>query len=340
MAALQREKEKLDIADTNALLHHPTQFSINNVASPGGLQSNRKTRHTRHRMEAEEMEANLNSNNGGKRKRRTAAENDNGSPGPSTSREAEQNASSLYRDTQTRTGIPTAPTVYTLDRLFSDRELTANLQQATYDVIQSYSTSSSFNKRRKPNQAAVNGNADFSASANADTNGADDDGLVTQDVVPTISAPDGMTDGLASSVAMDRTPSQLYHATRSAGRLLASTNPQSTLGELAGRQSAADLIGSYGRGSEKAKKDGDEYQRAPPLSEQEALDDLRLMEAAMKREEEEEDESEEEVEDYEAGAGSRGTYSSRRLLEIVLEDKRDDYVGPKGFAEGIDIVDG
>lgn len=45
---LLRDKEQLDIADNNAMLLNPNQFSINNPGSPGGGQ-NRKTRHLRHR---------------------------------------------------------------------------------------------------------------------------------------------------------------------------------------------------------------------------------------------------------------------------------------------------
>lgn len=46
---LMREKEQLDIADSNSLLMHPGHYSMNVPASPGGLHSNRKTRNTRHR---------------------------------------------------------------------------------------------------------------------------------------------------------------------------------------------------------------------------------------------------------------------------------------------------
>ena len=54
-AKLMKEKEQLDIADTNALLLHPSQFSITNPSSPGGGQTSRKTRFRGNRADAEEL---------------------------------------------------------------------------------------------------------------------------------------------------------------------------------------------------------------------------------------------------------------------------------------------
>lgn len=302
MATLQRDKEKLDIADTNSLLHHPTQFSINNVASPGGPQSNRKTRHTRHRLEVDEADTSIahGGNVNGKRKRKVVTDTENGSPGPSATRDADPTNRSIIKD-QTSVDVPPVVPLYTLDRLFTDRELTANLQQATYDVIQSCSASS---RRRKVVQSPPD-QPEPAESQERTT--------LSADILPLVDS--------IGDVAMDRTPSQLYHATRSAGRLQTTATPLNTLGELAGRQSAADLIGSYTRGSDKNKRDGDDYQRAPPLSDQEAAEDLKLIEEAVKRE----DESEE------LGA-DEDPEDNRKLLDLVLDEERYDYVGPVGFA--------
>ena len=290
MTTLQRDKEKLDIADTNSLLHHPTQFSINSAASPGGPQSNRKTRHTRHRLDLEDGDPTIAPGTNGKRKRRNV-DMDTGSPGPTM----DHNGRNGVKE-QTRLDPPVASPLYTLDRLFTDRELTSNLQQATYDIIQSYSASS---KRRRVDGPPTK----------------PDPVDVPEPAIPLL---DSLAD--IGDVAMDRTPSQLYHATRSAGRLQTVATPLSTLGELAGRQSAADLIGTYTRPSDKSKRDADEYQRAPPLTDQEAAEDLKLMEEAMKREQNGDGEdSDEDVED------------SRRLLEGLLDRDRIDYVGPVGF---------
>lgn len=357
-ATLHREKEKLDIADANALLHYPNQFSINNTASPGGPQSNRKTRHTRHRLDADDLDTAINNSTAnGKRKRKTAAEVENGgSPGPAQPREIEPLAINGFKETQPRLEVqPVPPPAYTLNRLFTDRELNANLQEATYEVIRSHtsvpasntSNNNNPNKRRKPN-LAVPTDALF-PTAIEPTEPEDNADIINAD----INNLDGIAPDTLAATAMDRTPSQLYHATRSAGRLQsAATDPKSSLGELAGRQSAADLIGSYNRANEKPKKaDGDDYQRAPPLSDQEALDDVKLMEQAMRRVEasiekergvgEEGDEGdgdgEEEMDEQEgAGGGLEDAAVDRKVLELAVGEDKEDFVGPKNFGTAVD----
>lgn len=340
ITTLQRDKEKLDIADTNALLHHPTQFSINNVASPGGPQSNRKTRHTRHRLEVEDVDTAINSNNNKRKRKNAIADSRNPSPGPTASRDpvvaaiTDQNLTNGAKDNVPFRPILSAPAMtYTLDRLFTDRELTANLQQATYDIIQSHAA-----KRRRSHLAASNdapvtdahlpgSSADVAAGSIEAT---DEHPLTAEYAFPLPHAiehsdnPFGLSTPIPATAAaavaapgapsMERTPSQLYHATRSANTrggvgsnhvLLASTLTAgtagthaaphaATLGTLAGRSAAADLIGSYDtgpssssrRGADKAKRDGDEYQRASALGEADALEDLRLMEEAIRAEDE------------------------------------------------------
>ena len=294
-ATLHREKEKLDIADTNALLHYPNQFSINHTASPGGPQSNRKTRHTRHRLDADDLDTAIdNSTTNGKRKRKAVVEGESVGPtGPTQARETEPITTNGFKDAQPRLEIPAGPPqAYTLSRLFTDRELNANLQEATYEVIRSHtsltasnaSNSKHANKRRKPNSSV---HADTLPSArSADPTELDESASIIN-AANIHSMDNGAPADALAATAMDRTPSQLYHATRSAGRLQSSmtTDPSSSLGELAGRHSAADLIGSYNRANEKPKKadNGDDYQRAPPLTDQEALEDVRLMEKAMRR---------------------------------------------------------
>ena len=266
--ALLKEKEKLDIADTNALLYHPNQFSINNSASPGGLQSNRKTRHARHRLEAEELEPIGGVNN--KRKRKAATDIENGSPGP-TGRDPEAINPLKEANARLEAHQVTAP-LYSIDRLFSTRELDVNLQQASYEVIAEQSA-----KRRRLN-------------ADSQTNGTSTDPFAhamseSSDGFPQAEyGADGEAeDGLAAAAMMERTNTQTstqYHTTRSTRK----TNPSNShfareqLGELAGRETAIASIGTY----LKEKKREDEYQRAPPLSELDAESDMALYEAAMK----------------------------------------------------------
>lgn len=73
---LMKEKEQLDIADTNALLLHPSQFSITNPASPGSQPTSRKTRFTRNR-EHEELNGVSDVSH---RRKRKLVEDDVGSP--------------------------------------------------------------------------------------------------------------------------------------------------------------------------------------------------------------------------------------------------------------------
>lgn len=267
-AALLREKEKLDIADTNALLFHPNQFSINNSASPGGPQSNRKTRHARHRLEAEELEpvGGVNS----KRKRKAPTDLENGSPGP-TGRDTEP-INPLKEANDRLEAHQVSTPLYSIDRLFSARELDMNTQQAHYEVIAEQGA-----KRRKLNADSQTNGASMDPFAH--TMSESDDGLPQ----PEYGADGEAEDVLATTVAMERTNTQTStqpHTTRSTRKtnLRNSQFAREQLGELAGREASVHLIGTY----PKDKKREDEYSRAPPLSDIEAEADIVLYEAAMK----------------------------------------------------------
>lgn len=181
---LTREKEQMDISDTNALLLHPNQFTITNPASPGGIHGNRKTRHTRHRIGLDEfgngigMDAN-------KRKRK-AADDDIGSPGrDGLSTPAERAKASAEKQQTDKT--------YSISSLFTDKELALHANQAHIATAHFFSTS----RNQEGVGTAVNGgNSDNddvdSAAALADDNGTP-----------------------ATSTEMARTASQNYHATRS-----------------------------------------------------------------------------------------------------------------------------
>ena len=137
---LLREKEQLDIADSNALLLNPSQFSIGNPSSPGGALNPRKTRNTRLRPgEADEPASLLAKAEEIKRKRKAAFDNDdNGSPGPaSRNNGTSANEGSIgptsapYKDARRRLEHAQfeAP-LYSVDRLFSDKELSLNMDRA------------------------------------------------------------------------------------------------------------------------------------------------------------------------------------------------------------------
>lgn len=174
---------------------------------------------------------------------------------------------------------------YTIDRLFTDRELNIHLQASCYDVIDQFakrprrnppSTSSSDNIKDDLSDTELNANLPIASPAP----------MANDNEKPFLGAPE-----------MERsTTNQSYHATRSTRMVLGisgavhptglhnqnGTARIKTLGKLAGKQAAADNIGTYQRELFK----GVDGMRAPPLTEQEGREDLERMEKAMKEEEE------------------------------------------------------
>ncbi|KAK0514265.1 hypothetical protein JMJ35_002882 [Cladonia borealis] len=290
-AFLLKEKEKLDTADSNTLLFRPDQFTINNTASPGGPQSNRKTRHTRHRLDAEDMDTTT----GNKRKRKGPADGENGSPTPA-GRDVE--AINVLKEANVKLEAHRhhAP-LYSIDRLFSEKELNGNLQQASYYVIENM-------KRRKLNADAQN-NLLSLVPTNADGTDNEDEGGAEANFGNDVA----MDDALLTAPEMGRSITNTsYHATRSTRvqNLSNGISAGDSLGELAGRHSGVALIGVY----QKEKKREDEYNRAPGLSDQEAETELALMKALMAEEDE-------------------GKTVNTKLLDDVVEYVAD-YVGPGG----------
>ncbi|KAF2758382.1 hypothetical protein EJ05DRAFT_499906 [Pseudovirgaria hyperparasitica] len=194
---LLREKEQLDIADSNAQLLHPNQFTTAHSSSPGGPQGPRKTRNTRQRVggDTEDVAATATDN---RRKRKAATyEEENDSPGPS-GRNVDIGTGSPFRDAKAKTVYTQfeAP-VYSIDRLFTEKELSLSRNHAEHATI------NFFRKPKVPdsreNEAVTNGvNGDHaddeSHTAMLETD-QDDDGNA-QDMIRTGS----------------------YHATRGAAR--------------------------------------------------------------------------------------------------------------------------
>ncbi|PYH82868.1 deacetylase complex subunit Sds3 [Aspergillus uvarum CBS 121591] len=185
-ARLMREKEQLDLADTNALLLHPNQFSITNPASPGGIHGNRKTRHTRHRVDLELGDAAMAETFN--RRKRKAPEEDVGSPvrdSGLSSHPAERAKAQLVQQQQ-------AP-AYAIQNLFTEKELSAHANHAHVATVHFFSTSK---RADQPSGAATNGNnTDADEGSGVDGTGAEDNGTPATD--------------------MARTASQNFHATRS-----------------------------------------------------------------------------------------------------------------------------
>ncbi|KAK5175446.1 uncharacterized protein LTR77_000585 [Saxophila tyrrhenica] len=138
-AQLLRDKEQLDIADSNALLLHPNQFGINNPGSPPNGLQNRKTRHTRHRVGSPapgDLEPN------GIKKRKFGAVEDDGNESPAPAfrplppPDALGGGRSPFKDARGKnTYAQYEAPAYSLERIFTDKELamaTDTAKLATY----------------------------------------------------------------------------------------------------------------------------------------------------------------------------------------------------------------
>ncbi|KAF4625475.1 hypothetical protein G7Y89_g12690 [Cudoniella acicularis] len=114
---LSRDKETMEIGESNALLLHPSQFGIANPSSPGGIHGKRTTRH--HRRDAEELPTFGESH---KRKRK-AADSDE-SPAPSRQRiENGSNTPVWFAEKHSLTAAQIDSSLYSIDKLFTEKEL-------------------------------------------------------------------------------------------------------------------------------------------------------------------------------------------------------------------------
>lgn len=298
-AALLKERDKLEISDISSSLLNPTHFVFPSSASPGGPQSNRKTRHGRHRYDVDDLGEN-------KRKRKLPTDPDEGSPAP-TSRNLDAEAPAVGKEPVTKVeshqSFATPPS---MGLLFSDKELVITNQEASYAALQDIlakrkkstklqsfdkdsvrkieAMTTGLDRSQKPSK---NGNrlSRPNGSTNPTTANASDD-EDNPDIIP--SQIDGADEGLSDDIfltapAMDRTANSSIHATRSTRNINPlfpnSNSPLQSLGGLAGRASAIKYMGSYNK---ERKLGPDEYNRAPPLTDQEVEDDLALIAAAVK----------------------------------------------------------
>lgn len=213
---LMREKEQLDIADTNSLLLHPNQFSITNPASPGGIHGNRKTRHTRHRVDLDDLGNGIGSEVLNKRKRKAttvADDNDVGSPVRDGVGVPEQRSRS--------NAVNHHPTpTYSLNSLFTDKELSAHSNHAHIATVHFFSTS------KRADQPGGGGGAGGPNNSNNNTDADDASGIGDNT---------GQEDnGGTPATDMVRTASQNFHATRSTRTH--GNNALSALAELSDKQ--------------------------------------------------------------------------------------------------------
>lgn len=223
---LLREKEQLDIADSSALFLHPGQFSINIPNSPGGVAGNRKTRHTRHRIDPDEA-----AERG--RKRKTLAEEDgNDSPAPSFRPLANDNggASSPYRDARAKTLFTQyeAP-AFSIERLFTEKEL------ANATTLAQIATHQFFHHQQNTHingDAAPQSNGHPASVMSLDGSAAEMSIPITtvtslEEPAMTVQANGTPPPSQPQAVEMERTVS--YHATRGATK----ANPLAALSDMA-----------------------------------------------------------------------------------------------------------
>ncbi|KAK4101030.1 hypothetical protein N658DRAFT_507345 [Parathielavia hyrcaniae] len=119
---LNKEKEALEISDAAALLLHPNQFSITNPASPGGAHGKRATRQ---RRDLEDMTF-----ENKKRKRTNNNNDDDGSPAPQR-RALDPSGTTPLWQTDRLASRKATGTVYSIDKLFTDKELGMTSSAAT-----------------------------------------------------------------------------------------------------------------------------------------------------------------------------------------------------------------
>lgn len=152
---LNREKEVLEINDSNALLLNPNHFSLTNPGSPGGTHGKRATRL---RKDADDLQMFSD-----KKRKRNPGEDD-GSPAPMRRGLDPNSTTPLWQSEKARAVAKQNGPIYSIDKLFTDKELSLHYNSAALAAHQ-------YILRNR-----VNGNAsspDDSDSGNGDDNDAD-----------------------------------------------------------------------------------------------------------------------------------------------------------------------
>ncbi|KHN97362.1 Sds3-like protein [Metarhizium album ARSEF 1941] len=152
---LNREKEVLEINDSNALLLNPNHFSLTNPGSPGGTHGKRATRL---RKDADDLQMFAD-----KKRKRNPGEED-GSPAPMRRALDPNSTTPLWQSEKARAVAKQNGPIYSIDKLFTDKELSLHYNSAALAAHQ-------YILRNR-----VNGNAsspDDSDSGNGDDNDAD-----------------------------------------------------------------------------------------------------------------------------------------------------------------------
>ncbi|KAH7321068.1 putative deacetylase complex subunit Sds3 [Stachybotrys elegans] len=174
---LNREKEVLEINDSSALLLNPNQFSLTNPSSPGGTHGKRATRL---RKDADDLQMFSD-----KKRKRNPGEDD-GSPAPMRRALDPNSTTPLWQSEKARAAAKQNGPLYSIDKLFTDKELTLHYNSAAV-------ASHQYILRNRVNGSGSS--PDESDSGNGDNDNGEQD-----------------TDSLPSAPMMER---QVSHATRS-----------------------------------------------------------------------------------------------------------------------------
>ena len=225
-----KDKDHVDNNESNSALFNTNLFSMTIPASPAGAQNNRKTRHTRHRLEPDE-----NGDNKG-RKRKAQVDPDE-SPGPSFPR-VEPEFNSQYHKHQ---DIPH----YTMGHLFTEKELNINTRYIVHTIVGRWAKKRAklFHTSGPHSRIGINGSGSLT---NGDVSEAEDgqNGTV-HDHDPNDNESD-MNPSTLVAPEMDRgvNTNQSYHATRSTRNNAAATttNPLLTTMEPNGTSTPSDLL--------------------------------------------------------------------------------------------------
>ena len=259
-AKLTSGKDQLDALDANALVSGQTTYGVQHPSSPGGPQSNRKTRHTRHRLEIDDMGI---LGDMSKRKRKAPGEIQNGSPVRAMDMDV--------LETSKQEPMLDEKPVLSMSHLFTDRERSVILTAAQRQVVQEVSK-----ERRKAERRAASGNSSDVDSEDEDSS--EDDADIQSGLASPANGHMDTENGNLMAPAMDRTANSSHHATRSSRFALNGGSTQrNPYGDLVGRSSAPKLTAV-----QRERKKEDDYQRAPALSVTDAEQDLLLMRQAVR----------------------------------------------------------
>lgn len=119
---LNREKEVLEISDSNALLLNPNQFSIINPGSPGGTHGKRATRLRKDPAEDLQIYSD--------KKRKRNPGDDDASPAPMRRALDPNNTTPLWQSDKARAAAKQSGPLYSIDKLFTDKELSMHYNTA------------------------------------------------------------------------------------------------------------------------------------------------------------------------------------------------------------------